>query len=271
MRFLLHAQPVQRAATVAASKQAGAITHWGQQCSPNCGCVVRFEARKADDGKPEVLSYTAKQVVSMQTENGEREAVLTSKGRPMLQSCTCENVHHLSACLVNHYNASPKWQEGAINDAQFRKLRSSPAFARTVLRSQGLPLEASACWDLVEEAWTAMTQGRMPLARQRPAHHVSPVVPRKEEEEDEAVPMQFDYDVVDDSYGFPQYPFTHQSSGNKYSLSSTISMFDQSQAEQHSRNSRLSTRPFDMDWETYVDQLYENRAHSSYPSDQASA
>jgi hypothetical protein len=50
---------------------------------------------------------------------------------------------------------------------EFAGVRSSPAFRHTVLEKQGLPTTDTHCFDVVEEALTAMVKGHMPKPRKQ--------------------------------------------------------------------------------------------------------
>jgi hypothetical protein len=211
MRFLLYPQRV--VATAARQQQqqqqqpTAMVVAWGQQCSPTCGCVVRFER-----SEQQRLSYTAKRVVLTTMSSSSRPEV-TQKGRPLLAPCHCTALHHLSTALVNHYNNSnnsnnnnhphshhcdgstgtPKTtrQGRLFTDLEFQSTRSSRVFSHAVLQSQGLLRHSNnnnnnddddthpyhhhhhhhhqlyACFDVVEEAWTALVKGYLPAPRRR--------------------------------------------------------------------------------------------------------
>ena len=198
---------------------------WGQQCSPTCGCVVRFEASIDPETQAIVsASYHAKSLVTVATASsaaaaGKRQqqhhgafegrhpryhhhqggaagdaaglvdappqlkAVLTAKGRPMFTKCKCESLHRLSAAVVEHVVSAPVTaglaaSAGASATAsssttrtklagslEFDSTRSSLSFCQTALRSQGLPATDTHCFDVVEEAFTALIKRRLPRPR----------------------------------------------------------------------------------------------------------
>jgi len=169
---------------------AGKLTRaWGQQCSPKCGCVVRFEATIDSDTRAIVsASYQAKTLVTLNdstakkaeenscsTDDGSPQlrAVLTAKGRPMFKKCTCKSLHHLSAAVVEHVVASPIMGTAPVTMSrlaatlEFDSTRSSTSFRKTVLKSQGLPETDTHCFDVVEEAVTALVKRRLPKPRKR--------------------------------------------------------------------------------------------------------
>jgi hypothetical protein len=150
---------------------------WGQQCSEHCGCVVRFEA-EIRNGTVEAASYHAKQLVltkppaaagataatSLSAMPSHHAPSLTAKGRPMLKGCDCAALHHLSSVVVDHMAGQAVRR--LKNSLEFRSPRSSAAFRSAALRAQGLPPEGGAkCFDLVEEAVTALLKGHLPKPR----------------------------------------------------------------------------------------------------------
>jgi NifU-like protein involved in Fe-S cluster formation len=178
---------------------------WGQQCSPSCGCIVRFEAAIDDDSKRiESITYHAKTLVTKTTsvpssatatfgheeqEQHEQslQVVLTSKGRPMTKACTCTAVHTLCQAICsnlqqpqlqqhtftrNHYSRpAPLSLSTVKNMMEFQSHRSSLAFARTVLLAQDLsPTKQQHCFDVVEEAFTAVIKGHLPKPRRQKSY-----------------------------------------------------------------------------------------------------
>jgi hypothetical protein len=148
---------------------------WGQQCSEHCGCVVRFEA-EIRNGTVEAASYHAKQLVltkpraaattttTTSLSSSHHAPCLTAKGRPMLKGCDCAALHHLSSVVVDHMVGQDVRR--LKNSLEFRSPRSSAAFRSAALRAQGLPPEGGAkCFDLVEEAVTALLKGHLPKPR----------------------------------------------------------------------------------------------------------
>jgi len=168
---------------------------WGQQCSPACGCVVRFEATYDATSRAIVSAgYRAKSLV-MTKANGcggveqqgrnvsptaqHLQPALTAKGRPMMTECKCKTLHHLSSAIVEHMVQQPSVGGvggGSVVGApvtlpklagslEFDSVRSSLAFQKTVLQTQGLPDTDTHCFDVVEEALTALVKGRIPKPR----------------------------------------------------------------------------------------------------------
>jgi len=159
---------------------------FGQQCSPTCGCVVRFEAHFSDGNaaKLDHVSYHAKRVVTSRRNphGGPLTVQLTTKGKAvMLEPCTCKTLHQLSKATVSHM--MQQWQKTYAGDnptqnvsttlsqlaqLEFKHVRSSPAFCRSVLAAQGLPSNDTHCVDVLEEALTALCKGYLPLPRRQP-------------------------------------------------------------------------------------------------------
>ena len=140
---------------------------WGQQCSPNCGCVLRFEATKCcETDRILTASYTAKQVL---TDAHGRVQLTNRSQRPMMKDCSCPSLHHLATAVVDQYLLHPSMMHWQRLKAQldFASTRSSPAFAKAVLSSQNLPLQSTGCFDLVEEALTGMVKGYLPKQRRQ--------------------------------------------------------------------------------------------------------
>lgn len=243
MRFLLYpyraAVRSKRRETVPSS--ASPVMAWGQQCSQTCGCVVRFEQSHKDS-----LNYAAKKVVT----SGQK-VVLTNKGRPMLTDCTCSSLHRLSNALVDHYKTRDF--NCRRSDLEFQSMRSSKAFRRTVLQSQGLPLTDEHCFDVVEEAWTAFIKGHIPSARREGP--VLPLVKELEAEQKEEYVPEKHHPVLP----FSTEHYDDDAQQYKLAISSTLRMFDWNQ-EQEQIALGTARRSAPSDWQSYVDQLNSERS-----------
>jgi len=266
----------------------------GLQCSPTCGCVVRFEAEEAlssakMDGTSSTssyhLTYMAKNVVSVTHTTGPhagtRRALLTAKGRPMLQECTCTSLHSLASALVDYYNQHHRrngnggrmvWEKLRA-DLEFESLRSSRAFQQSVLRAQGLGPQAAPCFDVVEEAWTAMVKGHLLQSRSRAVgdcnggkRSVLPSLTTTTEEEMEHPDFLTPSPVlswVDEDYDERQQK--KEKFTTTLSMSSTLDMFDRNQQllQQQQQVQKKRRRTMDglsnppSDWLSYVDELYK--------------
>lgn len=141
------------------------MNSWGQQCSPSCGCVLRFESN-VDPSTNTVVgsSYSAKAVVATKSKDGYLKPVLTTRNsKPMFKECECKTLHTLAKEVVTFL---PKKRLDQLkNMTEFSFTRSSPAFRHTVLVENNLPREDTHCFDIVEEAFTAMLKGNMPKQR----------------------------------------------------------------------------------------------------------
>jgi len=206
MRFLLHSTAnrtaaaqirkgrvntkktqIQNNSRILVSKTVGSIAHqnndsyvqsWGQQCSPNCGCVVRFEATLDPINKNFTsATYHAKAVILTRTSTPKEENTTTNNtqthklepamtlrtNKPMFRPCTCKSLHQLASQVTEYL---PNRNALAIGSSmEFSGVRSSPAFRHTVLEKQGLKTTDTHCFDVIEEALTAMVRGYMPKSR----------------------------------------------------------------------------------------------------------
>lgn len=174
------------------------VKRWGQQCSPTCGCVLRMEAQvdfsNSDSSSLNRIvnaTYTAKSVLSRvvtttatttASKNDSlhkqkshcpstpyRTAILTNKGRPMFTTCTCPTLHTLSQRLMHYFNTTDSSWDRLVTEFHISSsLRSSEDFRRAVLVAQELPRQDTHCFDIVEDAVTALLQGYLPAPRRRP-------------------------------------------------------------------------------------------------------
>eukprot|EP00978_Attheya_sp_CCMP212_P041915 scaffold246882_cov60-Attheya_sp.AAC.1 len=180
-----------RPASVSSNQKNEYYEAWGQQCSPQCGCVVRFEAT-IDASSDAIVSatYHAKSVVvsnhtaSNNASNNHRTnhhvkqmvPTLTTKGRPMFtKDCQCETLQQLAQGVTTWLSSQQRTVAQVSNSSlQFGEVRSSEAFRHTVLKQQLLhnknPHAHTHCYDLVEEAFTALIRGHMPQPRRHHPH-----------------------------------------------------------------------------------------------------
>ena len=138
---------------------------WGQHCSPDCGCVLRFELQLSNEQVSPALattetvsaaSYHAKRVMVTKAsghsfENDENRTssstlkpLLTSEPsstsqRPILTSCTCTTLHELAQQVVDHLPGRTLQQLRNDTELGVVGARSSTAFRHTVLRENVLP------------------------------------------------------------------------------------------------------------------------------------
>ena len=243
-------------------------TAWGQQCSPNCGCVLRFEATKCSEtDRVLTASYTAKQVL---TDSQGRVQLTNRLERPMMKECSCQSLHYLATAVVDQYllNSTMSWQRLKAQ-LDFMSTRSSPAFAKAVLSSQKLPLQSTGCFDLVEEALTGMIKGYLP--KQRRPHRVSTRVNHDvdDDELDEPVPRRVTSSVTASPSDMDFTTFTHHNNSSSQSQFG-FSFWSQPERqtmlefvdEQHAKVMALSTKPqkqVPTDWVDYVDRLWQEQ------------
>ena len=150
---------------------------WGQQCSPNCGCVVRYET-VVDEATDRIVdvTYHAKSVllsasgppddgslVPQLTQTPDTNSTDSTKGRPILTECRCPTVHQLSSRITGYLR--DRSLQHIYNTVEFSGVRSSPSFRRAVLAENGLGRGSTGCYDLVEEAFVACIKGYMPKPR----------------------------------------------------------------------------------------------------------
>lgn len=127
---------------------------YAQRCSPNCGCVIRFEATLSppSDGasaSPRVVSaaYHTRRILAKSHENSRGnvmrlQPLLTSRAspeseRPVMTTCSCQTLHLLAEQAVNHMNGRTMAQ--LQNDSASVTARSSIALRHTILRENVLP------------------------------------------------------------------------------------------------------------------------------------
>lgn len=164
------------------------VKAWGQHCSPNCGCAVRFEAT-IDHSTNQILSasYEAKTVIThIQSAYGAGETTYlkplladsrrdkTNNGKPLMKSCQCKTLHGLSQRITE---VLPQYSlQQAQNQLEYAGNRSSAAFRYIAMKKLGFNDSANStkdlnslsyghCWDLVEDAITACLHGHLPKPR----------------------------------------------------------------------------------------------------------
>jgi hypothetical protein len=85
---------------------------WGQQCSPNCGCVIRFEASVDSKDKNQItdVKYVAKRIltrtlVSEDTSTIHLQPIRTyNRDKVLIKDCDCKTLHSLSQTIVKNLN-----------------------------------------------------------------------------------------------------------------------------------------------------------------------
>ena len=172
MRFLLHATKKVKSRSVKSSgaallKEAAAapnnttnenlIKTWGQQCSPNCGCVVRFESTVDANNTIVSASYQAKKVLTTLDKNGRRQPhYTTNNAKPLLTECSCSTLHSLGKRVTDHL------QGRRLDQVQNALSGISAAVVHTSLLTQCLPTSHTHCFHLVQQAVVAMVCGYLP-------------------------------------------------------------------------------------------------------------
>jgi hypothetical protein len=164
------------------------VQAWGQQCSPNCGCAIRFNADIDPKNRNRITmaTYHAKTIITTESKsiNGQitlRPLLTQSRdeggnGRPMLKECSCNTLHVLAKSITEFLPQLTLSQ--AQNQVEFSGLRSSTAFRYSVLKRHNLLKkdikivndeihheQEGRCFDLVEEALVACLKGHIPRPR----------------------------------------------------------------------------------------------------------
>lgn len=174
MRFLLQGRklPVQAIRANTPLPTATGTTNikaFGQQCSPHCGCVLRFEASVDDNGKIQAATYYAKQVLRSKDPSNPSllQPTYTYSREPKLlfTECTCPSLNQLAKQVVAQLPLQRS--TSILNQVEFSQVRSSLAFAHAVLTKFNLPPQKTHCLDLVEDALTAMIKQCLPAPLSR--------------------------------------------------------------------------------------------------------
>lgn len=154
-----------KVSTVTSKNDTASLTKsWGQQCSPNCGCVVRFETSVNPSTQMIVnATYHAKSIVSIHKDGRLEPIRTTTTNKPMLKECTCKTLHTLAKEITSF--VTNKSLDSVRNLSEFSFTRSSPAFRHAVLVDNQLPRTDTHCFDVVEEAYTAAMLGFLPRQR----------------------------------------------------------------------------------------------------------
>ena len=243
------------------SNQAPSYTKfWGQQCSHNCGCVVRFEAT-VNPSTQEIVNatYHAKSIVATKTADGRLEPVRTNRtNKPMMKECKCKTIHTLAKEITTF--VSNKNLDSVRNMSEFASTRSSPAFRHAVLVGNQLPRTDIHCFDVLEEAFTAMIKGFLPSQRRTMrsydkvlAHEFSWKA-QAEEQENDVSSLQRRHTGMDQ---------THLSMSVPRSVS-TLSMFDinaeywEQEEHQKMEQEAKQRKTRSLDWLSFVDEQYRN-------------
>jgi hypothetical protein len=164
------------------------VQAWGQQCSPNCGCAIRFKADIDPEKRNQITmaTYHAKTIITTESKSIDGRITLKplltqsrdegGNGRPMLKECSCNTLHVLAKSITEFLPQLTLSQ--AQNQVEFSGLRSSTAFRYSVLKRHNLLRkdikivnneihheQEGRCFDLVEEALVACLKGHIPRPR----------------------------------------------------------------------------------------------------------
>ena len=180
MRFLLQGRKlpvtgIRANVPLPVTSRPEAVKAFGQQCSSQCGCILRFEASLDNKGQVVAATYHAKQLICMSvpTKNNQQQPqsnirtphslrpVLTMSRdpKPLFTECTCPSMHRLAKQVVAHLPV----QRNLRNQVEFSGVRSSLAFSHAVLERFRLPTHKTRCLDLVEDALNAMIKQCLPI------------------------------------------------------------------------------------------------------------
>jgi hypothetical protein len=249
---------------------------WGQQYSPDCGCVVRFEAT-VDSATQRILDagYHAKTVLAISDKDSGAQLTpmyTTRNHRPMFQECKCDTVHVLSKQVTSYLQNKRLDQIRSMNE--FTSTRSSLAFRHTVLAKHDLPRHHTHCFDVVEEAFTGMVNNTIPGRRIINADYQMTL---RAEYLEQPLAVLSDYrgrlgeegnGTHDEDYVRPKSPIASLGADrNRLSMSSprtmtTLRMFDinaEHWDEVEHRESVNQSRQDQFDWVSYVDEQYDSK------------
>lgn len=170
---------------------------WGQQCNENCGCIIQFQCHIDMKSQRIIdISYIAKTLLTtsfveeknrnainqqekklqqLRSQKQPRAIVTTTKGRPMLRQCHCTTVHTISNMIVQYVLQHQLRYDQLYNHiGNFSSMRSSTSFRDTVLRTHShLNNHTRHCYDMIEDAITAMMKGYIPLSRHQEHTYLS--------------------------------------------------------------------------------------------------
>lgn len=252
---------------------------WGQQCSPQCGCVIRFETT-IDHSSQKILSSSVHTISILKDSNNK--PVMTSRNRPMFQNCNCNTLNQLGK-QVAEYLPNKKLQD-IRNMTEFEGVRSSMAFRHAVLRTLDLSekkkqiketslkkIDSSAvprenCYDVMEEAFLAMVRGHMPAPRQEEnpnssmfsslvIHNRNSTVESDSSLESQSPSLSFD----DEVFGkFLSSDWRKDFNFYEGDCNETSSVLDSEQAHDNPPQESMDDM-MDFDWLSYVDSQEQNK------------
>lgn len=256
MRFLLHAtKKVKSRSSVKSSRTAAAALgenstsentakSWGQQCSPNCGCVLRFESTLDCNNVITSASYQAKTILTY-VENGQRQAhfTTTNQNKPLVKECSCKTLHSLAQTVITHLPG--KRVDQVVNSLSGS---TSAAVVHASLKTQQLPTTHSSCFHLMQQALVAMLCGYLPKQSVQSYHQYL--------RQNCATTAAEDEDDMADGYGVDENSGISVRAAMDildmtYDTATTVEEEEEEQDEQE-----LKSKPKRLTWEDYVDELY---------------
>ena len=256
MRFLLHATNKKSTATKQLTARRiknqsildqSTSKSWGQQCSPQCGCVLRFECSTDGAGTITAATYHAKQLVT------DRRLQPISQ-KPLFVKSPCTTLHTLAQHVVDYACTNHRQWSNLQQATEFTSVRSSLAVQHAVLSTHQLPPTSTGCFDLVEDALVAVTKGYLPKPRR-----TTLTFPQALEQAHRPPQQHHDEEVEEEVT--TRYGRALSRLGRDTSLSMTtprsmsaLTMFDLRFSEmEHDEGNDFFAK--EMDWETYVDAL----------------
>ena len=154
MRFLLLGSrlPVKHIrANTPLSTTGGSRKVFGQQYSPQCSSVLRFEALLNEEDKVESATYFVKRIARFIRCNNSKQDT-----QPLFVECTCPSIHKLSKQVVAQL-IGKSFSRTLRNMIEFTSTRSNPAFRHTVMEKYGLDSSSdNSSYDLVEQTLISM-------------------------------------------------------------------------------------------------------------------
>mmetsp|Transcript_11162 Transcript_11162/g.12446 ORF Transcript_11162/g.12446 Transcript_11162/m.12446 type:complete len:269 (+) Transcript_11162:64-870(+) len=231
---------------------------FGQQYSPQCSSVLRFEALLDEKDKVESATYFVKRVARFIICAHNKQPA-----QPLFVECTCPIIHKLSKQVVANL-IGKSFSHTLRNMVEFTSTRSSPAFRHTVMEKYGLDSSSDqSSYDLVEQTLTSMIK----------QNNVSPRINRTNSyiqmlnESYQPLLEQAEQEEFVERYGRalrrvrkPRYL------GKDHAISATpnstlhdlswLDVIDNYSSEQSSECKKQKNLQSPATWESYVDELY---------------
>lgn len=179
-----------------------------------------------------------------------------------MKECKCKTFHTLASDIVSYVTS--RNLENVRNMSEFSSTRSSPAFRHAVLVENQLPRTDTHCFDVLEEAYTALIKGFM-LPSRRGSRSFDKL-------------LAHDYylwtsPVSDEDEHLEPSPSRNETASSQTSLSmmssprsgSTLTMFDinaeyqENEEFQRQEQVEQQSRRRSMDWLSFVDEQNRNQ------------